>query len=53
MKAVRFVKSQEVWSTRSGLVRKVAVRDNHGRFHGATNFAERQVLASVQNGPSA
>lgn len=39
-----YKKSIEVWKTQSGLVQRIAVRDQHGRFHGATNFGERQPL---------
>jgi hypothetical protein len=37
---VRFTKRDEQWLTRHGLIRKVAVRDSKGRFHGATNFVQ-------------
>jgi hypothetical protein len=39
---VRFEKRSEVWNTRNGAIRKTAVRNTLGQFHGATNFRERQ-----------
>lgn len=35
-----FTKTLETWNTRKGTVVKLAVRDELGRFHGATNFRQ-------------
>jgi len=41
MAGTRYTKRDEIWNTRNGVIRKVAVRDVLGRFHGATNFIEQ------------
>lgn len=42
-----YSKRVETWNTRKGKVAKVAVRDNSGRFHGSTNYAERSKVGQV------
>lgn len=44
-------KRVEVWDTRAGTIRKIAVRHNDGRFNGATNFPVK--LTKVKGRPVA
>lgn len=39
MSKVRYSVRIERWTTSTGQTTKIAVRDQYGRFHGATNFA--------------
>jgi DUF438 domain-containing protein len=37
-----YSKRVEVWNTKAGQIVKIAVRDEHGKIHGATNFVTKQ-----------
>lgn len=37
----------ETWSTSKGRVSKVVVRDQHGTFHGATNFRQLSKVGQI------
>lgn len=42
-----YTKRVETWQTSKGKVAKVTVRDETGRFHGATNYPDRSKVGQV------
>lgn len=45
-----FTKRVETWNTKRGRVAKIAVRNQHGQFHGSTNFPDRSKVGQVAKG---
>lgn len=45
-------KRVEVWTTRNGVITKVAVRNSGGQFHGATNFREHSQVGPAVTVPA-
>lgn len=47
MSNIRYTVRVESWATSKGKRGKVTVRDQFGRFHGATNFAQLARVGQV------